>query len=45
MRDPRLWSYGRFLSYALVLSALFLVARLAGFEEHTAVLDGTPSGG
>jgi len=28
-----------------VLSALFLVARLAGFEEHTAVLAGTHSGG
>ena len=25
MRDPRLWSHGRFLAYALLFSALFLL--------------------
>jgi hypothetical protein len=45
MSDPRLWSYGRLLSYALVLSALFVLAHLTGFQEHTSVLAGTHSGG
>lgn len=44
MRDPRLWAHGRFFSYALVLSALFFLAHLAGLQEHTSVLAGTHSG-
>jgi hypothetical protein len=45
MRDPRLWSHGRFWSYAIVLTVLFLLAHLAGFRDHTSVLAGTHSGG
>ncbi len=45
MRDPRLWSHGRFWSYTLVLTTIFLLARLAGLEEHTSVLAGTHGGG
>ena len=45
MRDPRLWSYGRFFSYALVFSGLFLLAHLAGLQADTSVLAGTHSGG
>ena len=44
MRDPRLWSCGRFFSYSLVLVTLFLLAHLAGFQVHTSVLAGTHSG-
>ncbi len=44
MRDPKLWSCGRFFSYALVLSAMFFLAHLAGFQSHTSVLAGTHSG-
>jgi hypothetical protein len=44
MRDPRLWSYGRFFSYSFVLTALFLLAHLAGLQAHTSVLAGTHSG-
>ena len=35
----------RFLEYAALLSALFLVATLAGFREYTSVLSGTESSG
>ena len=45
MRDPRLWSHGRFWSYAIMLTGLFLLAHLAGFRDHTSVLAGTHSGG
>lgn len=45
MKDPRLWSSGRFFSYALVLSALYGLAHLAGLQAHTSVLAGTHSGG
>ena len=45
MNDPRLWSHGRFFSYALVLSALFFLAPIAGLQSHTYVLAGTHSGG
>ncbi len=45
MREPRLWSYRRFFSYALLLSVLFALAHLAGLKDHTAVLAGTHSGG
>ena len=44
MNDPRLWSYGRFFSYALVLSGLFFIAHMAGLQAHTSVLAGTHSG-
>ena len=45
MNDPRLWSNRRFFAYALVLSALYALARLAGLEAHTSVLAGVNAGG
>ena len=45
MKDPRPWSSRRFFSYALVFSALYGMARLAGLQAHTSVLAGTHSGG
>ncbi len=45
MKDPRLWSHGRFFSYAGVLSALYFLAHVAGLQTHTSVLAGTHSGG
>ena len=45
MRDPRLWTHGRFWAYALLLTTLFVLARLAGLQEDTAVLAGTHGGG
>ena len=45
MSDPRLWSHGRFFSYALVFSGLFFLAHLAGLQADTSVLAGTHSGG
>jgi len=44
MRDPRLWTHGRFWAYALLLTTLFVLARLAGLEAHTSVLAGTHGG-
>ena len=45
MKDPRTWSSRRFFSYALVFSALYGLARVAGLQAHTSVLAGTHSGG
>ncbi len=44
MRDPRLWTHRRVWAYAIVLTALFLLAHLAGFRDDTSVLAGTHSG-
>jgi len=45
MKGPRTWSGRRLFSYALVFSALYGLARVAGLQAHTSVLAGTHSGG
>jgi hypothetical protein len=45
MRDPRLWRHGRLWAYALMITVLFFVSHLAGFQAHTSVLAGAHSGG